>query len=109
MHHRDESRHLRFGRRLVAWLWETYAHQWSDPTKEQARHQLLHFLRAAWRDYYNPLVYRDAGLPNAVGVGEAAWSHPVQTERRASASEGVVGFLTDVGVFAGSRLKESTP
>jgi hypothetical protein len=109
MHHRDESRHLRFGRRLIAWLWETYADQWTDSVKERARHHLHHFIRAAWRDYYNPLVYRDAGLPNATGVAEAAWSHPAQTERRVLASEGVMRYLTDVGVFAGSGLKESTP
>lgn len=105
MHHRDESRHLQFGRRVVRQLWETHSGEWDDDAKEGLRRHLLEYLRAAWREYYNPLAYRDAGLTRTIDVVDDAWAHPTQVARRERASRSVLQYLEEVGVLNGIEME----
>lgn len=98
-HHAEETRHLRFGRELVPELWRQAAHEWPSDTITRIRAHLEHYLRAVWREYYNPDAYRDAGLDDPWAIQNAAWSHPNARRHRRTVSAGCIGFLVDSGVL----------
>jgi P-aminobenzoate N-oxygenase AurF len=98
-HHREEARHLVFGRCLVTALWNACAPEWSPSTKDEIRDDLGQFLAASWREYYNPDVYADAGLAQPWELAEAAWSAPAQRAHRRAVSADCLGFLAGAGVL----------
>jgi hypothetical protein len=98
-HHREEARHLVFGRCLVSALWTDCAPQWSPESIGEIRDDLGHFLTASLREYYHPDVYADAGLDEPWELAEAAWSAPTQRAHRRKVSAGCLEFLTSVGVL----------
>lgn len=70
LHHKDEARHLVFGRRLVKEIFDTYASTWSAETLKRVRQYLADYLTATWKEYYNPDVFRDAGLSDPYDLAE---------------------------------------
>jgi hypothetical protein len=103
-HHFEEARHLIFGRRLVAALWQACAPEWGAECIADLRDQLEQFFVASWREYYNPDVYADVGLNAPWDLAEQAWSAPVQRRHRRRVSANCVNFLTTTGIL----VKEPT-
>lgn len=99
-HHRDEARHLAFGRRMVAWLFRRHRPHWSAATLERVRADLAAWLAACWREYYNPQAYRDAGLPDPYGARERLLADPVRRRHHEAFSRPVVRYLLAHGVLA---------
>lgn len=99
-HHAEESRHLVFGRQLVAGLWEAWRPRWSDEVVAAIREHLAGFVLMSWREYYNPGVYRDTGLDDPWTVADAAWSDPAQRAHRRAMSERCRTFLRDHEILA---------
>jgi hypothetical protein len=98
-HHREETRHLVFGRRVVTALWRRCAPDWSPPVRDDVREDLTEFLAATWREYYNPDVYGDAGLDGGFELAQAAWSAPAQRAHRRLVSAGCTRFLLSAGIL----------
>lgn len=98
-HHFEESRHLIFGRKLVAALWEACSPGWSAETVEEIRGDLAQFFVATWREYYNSDVYADVGLADPWELAESAWSADAQRAHRREVSTKCVGLLTDIGIL----------
>jgi hypothetical protein len=98
-HHAEESRHLIFGRQLVAALWDACAPDWNDARVSDVRGHLEQFFAVSWREYYNPDVYADVGLDDPWGVAEMAWSAPLQRELRRQISAKCTDFLITTGIF----------
>ena len=98
-HHVEETRHLIFGRRIVAALWAMWAPKWTDEQVADVRAYLAQFFTATWREYYNPAVYRDAGFDAPWDVAEAAWASPAQRQHRQRLSDKCLRPLLDAGVF----------
>jgi len=98
-HHFEESRHLIFGRRLVAALWNACAPDWDDAMVADVRSYLEQFFAASWREYYNPDVYADAGLDDPWYLAEVAWSAPAQREHRRRFSAKCTKFLITTGIL----------
>lgn len=98
-HHAEETRHLRFGRQLVQELWRQHAHEWSADTIARVRAHLEGYLVAAWREYYNPEAYRDAGLDDAYGIRNTAWSDGNTRVHRRAVSARCVRFLVESGIL----------
>ncbi|GAA1371175.1 diiron oxygenase [Catellatospora chokoriensis] len=96
-HHREEARHLVFGRRLVTELWR--AGDWDAPTAAEIRDDLARFVTATWREYYHPDVYADAGLDDPWELAEAAWSAPDQRTHRHRVSADCLRFLAAAGIL----------
>ncbi|WP_155370991.1 diiron oxygenase [Catellatospora vulcania] len=96
-HHREEARHLVFGRRLVTALWQ--AGGWDRATAAEIRDDLARFVTATWREYYHPDVYADAGLDDPWELAEAAWSAPDQRTHRRRVSADCLRFLAAAGVL----------
>ncbi len=93
-HHADETRHLVFGRQLVAHLWQEHRPAWSEETVAGVRRHLADYLATMWRDYYNPSVYLDAGLAEPWALAREVWASPAAVSHRAAQSRpGLAAFL----------------
>ncbi len=99
MHHRDETRHLAFGRRQVSRLFERAAPSWKPETLAGVREHLAQYLTATWKSYYNPQAYRDAGLSDAFALREAAFEDPERRAQRTEISSPSLRALIACGVF----------
>jgi hypothetical protein len=95
-HHREETRHLVFGRELVSVLW--LSGTWDSATRADLGEQVTAFLHATWREYYNPDVYADLGLSDPWQVAEDAWAAPAQRQHRQRASARCLAYLTSAGI-----------
>ncbi len=99
IHHRDESRHLGFGRRHLKELCERYLPGWSSEKRASFGAWLAQYLRSCWSDFYNPTMYKDAGLGDGYAVRATVMSHPVAAEHRAKATRKLVGMFTKFGIL----------
>jgi P-aminobenzoate N-oxygenase AurF len=98
-HHEDESRHLAFGRLVVEDLWARHAPRWSEATRAGVRHYMAAYVDATWREYYNPDVYRDAGLAEPYQLAREAFAAPVSRARRDDVGRRCVRILTEIGLW----------
>ncbi len=99
LHHRDEARHLVFGRLIVKELFARYGPAWSPETLSGVRDYLKSYLVATWKEYYNPAVYRDAGSESPYELMEEAFQAEPSREHRKQISKGCVEFLTENGIL----------
>ena len=93
LHHRDEARHLVFGRQIVSELFEEYAPQWNSEVLQGVREYLEQYLLATWKEYYNPDVYRDLNIPLAYEVSEKAFEEQTSREHREEITRGCIRYL----------------
>lgn len=100
VHHVDEARHLAFGRVYLAELFERSAGQWPAETLAGFRTWLADYLRASWGDYYNPSMYRDAGLADSYELRQMALAHPACVAHRERASDKLVKYFVKTGLLA---------
>ncbi len=96
-HHRDEARHLAFGRAWAAELFERHTQDWSPAQLERFQDWLARYFASSWTDFYNPSVYRDAGLAGGYQLRQEAIAHPKQRAFRAEASDKLVRFFLKHG------------
>jgi P-aminobenzoate N-oxygenase AurF len=100
VHHIDEARHLAFGRVQLADVFERHAAQWSAETLAGFRAWLVEYVKSSWGDYYNPAMYRDAGLADAYEVRQMALSHPACAAHRRRASARLTSYFVKTGLLA---------
>lgn len=101
LHHKDEARHLVFGRKLVADLFGKYVDFWSPETIRRIRQQLGSFLTGMWKEYHNPDVYRDAGMEKPYEFYEE--SLDCSRTRREEISQSCIQYLI------GENILEKAP
>ncbi len=99
VHHRDESRHLGFGRRHLTELTEQWMPTWSDETRAGFSDWLGQYIKSSWNDFYNPTMYKDAGLEDPYQVRKMALAHPLTAEHRARASKKLVNIFLRLGLL----------
>lgn len=94
-HHRDEMRHLVFGRNLVKALFQRNRAVWSPEITQGVRHYLMNYFSATWKEYYNPDVYKDAGLEEPYRLQAAALENPRARAHRKKISEGCIRYFLE--------------
>ena len=99
LHHRDEARHIVFGKRLLKELFDEHSPRWTAATLEGVRSWLGNYLRSSWADFYNPSMYRDAGVPDAYEARQAALSAECCREHRGRVSQKLVDYLLETGIL----------
>jgi len=104
LHHFEETRHLSFGREVVAELFARHRAQWPEDVLRGVRATLAAYLGATWKEYYNPDAYRDAGLPDAFELRRIALASACGRAHRSEVSEGCLRFLLKEGI-----LEEAPP
>jgi len=100
IHHLEETRHLAFGRAITSELFERHAPGWSEETRRSVAEYLASYLRATWKEYWNPDVYADAGLPDPYAIARAAFDDPACRARRREIDAGCVRYLLEHGMIA---------
>ena len=100
-HHVDESRHLAFGRTLVADLAADFVRSHSTRDVQSMSCGLERYFSSIWRDLANLTIYTCAGLNDPYGLHKAALGLLVG---RDSQVRGELQVLTEVGF-----LLEKTP
>lgn len=100
VHHVDESRHLAFDRAYLADLCDRYLPQWDDAQRAKFSDWLRGFMKTNWATYYNPAVYKDAGIEAPYEVRRHAIDHPAQVELRAKIESKLSRFFEKLGLVA---------
>ncbi|MGE3636732.1 MAG: diiron oxygenase [Sandaracinaceae bacterium] len=100
VHHRDESRHLGFGRRHLTELCEKWVPTWSEDTKAGFATWLSQYVQSSWNDFYNPTMYKDAGLADPYEVRRMALAHPATAAHRTKASKKLVNIFLRLGLLS---------
>ena len=99
LHHQDETRHLAFGRLVVRELYQRYSPEWSKEKLDQLRSYIGFYLKSTWREYYNPAVYRDAGIADPYEVHAEALESERSRAHRVRISDKCVRYLKECGIL----------
>jgi len=99
LHHRDESRHLAFGRLHLKNLFAKYAPTWRAETRDGVSEYLKNYIATTWKEYYNPAAYKDAGLDNPFDIQEEFFRSDVAKTHRKQISTACIRFLTETGIL----------
>ncbi|MEV0410663.1 diiron oxygenase [Streptomyces sp. NPDC050448] len=100
LHHQDESRHIAFGCRLVQLLWERLLDSGlNEVTRHELRSYLSRYLTTSMESFYNPAVYRDAGLADGFALRRRLLAHPARQAAHAKVLHKTTDFLNRIGVF----------
>lgn len=95
LHHRDESRHIVFGRALLVDAFRRCVSEWDDETLAGFRVWVARYLASCWGDFYNPEVYRLVGAKKGVEVRKQLLCDAGAMMRRRAVSGRLVGFLLE--------------
>ncbi len=96
-HHKDEARHLAFGRAWAVELFNQHTSRWSGEELERFQSWLAEYFASSWTDFYNPSVYRDAGLENSYELRQMALKDPICRRFREESSKKLVKFFVENG------------
>ncbi len=99
VHHIDEARHLSFDRAYITELAAQYVRTWDEATLAGFRSWLAEYMRVMWVTFYNPVAYKDAGIPDAYEAARTAMASEYQTQLREKISAGVVKFFMKCGLL----------
>ncbi len=99
LHHREEQRHLVFGRQYVLELFHELAPGWTPEVLARVRETLVRFLQATWKEYYSPQAYRDAGLAEPYALQREAHGSAHARAQRREVSRRCLDFLLEGGLL----------
>ncbi|MFC9626962.1 diiron oxygenase [Streptomyces sp. NPDC056930] len=100
LHHQDESRHIAFGRRLVQLLWDRLLATGIDErTRRETSAYVGRYITTSMESFYNPAVYRDAGIADGYALRQRLLAHPARQAAHARVLRKTTGFLTRIGVL----------
>lgn len=99
IHHFEETRHLSFGRKYSEELYSRYAADWGPAKCAAIREYLADYIVATWKEYYNPEMYKDAGLDKAFALRRLAQDSDHRKAHRKRITAPVQRFFMKVGIF----------
>jgi len=100
LHHFEEARHLVFGRGVVEEVFGTYSKSWSSEVRLRVSDELMHFLEATWKEYFNPEVYTDAGLHDAYALRRQVLENPAVEDRKKALFARCARTLLKIGLIS---------
>lgn len=100
VHHIDEARHLAFGREYLSETFEDCRSDWTDDQTQSFQAWLADYLASSWGDFYNPAVYKDAGIADGYRVRKMALEHPACREMRERISKKLVDYFLDMELLS---------
>lgn len=99
VHHVDEARHLGFGREFLRELADETIPGWTDAERDGFETWLVQYLLSCWGDFYNPAMYKDAGLADGYGIRKMALADPGCAKFRTEASQKLVDYFLETGLL----------
>jgi hypothetical protein len=103
LHHKDESRHIAFGRQILEALSEQLQGEQTEAELDTLRDYTKRFLQYGIAAFYNPQVYVDAELPDAYGLRDVLLSDPNRMEQHKVILGKTVGFLRRIDMLRESE------
>jgi hypothetical protein len=97
VHHQDESRHVAFGRMIFTNLLGQVTSRHSAEMPVIADY-LESYLQYSIGTLYNPAVYRDAGIPEALSLRRRALGHPARVKAHDQVLKRTRNFLSKTGL-----------
>ncbi|MFJ5233200.1 diiron oxygenase [Kitasatospora sp. NPDC088391] len=104
MHHRDESRHIAFGRELVSMLFDRVRPALSDEQLAEIEAYLKGYVAMILDSFCSPVVYRDAGLGDIVGLRGKVVNHPGRLAAAKRAVRKPMSFFVKQGIFSDDTI-----
>lgn len=104
IHHHDESRHIAFGRELVSFLYNRLRPSATQEQLAELESYLKRYIVFSLQSFYNPQVYRDAGLPDPLGARSRIMADPHRRQAELKAIRKPLSFLVKSGIFANAEL-----
>ena len=98
-HHEDESRHLAFGRVMINYLFQKHKDEWGEDLTNKIRSYITGFFQMTWKEYYNPDIYLDAGIPNHYQISQQIYNSINAQEFRKKASRSAIQYLLKCGII----------
>ncbi|XVS68075.1 diiron oxygenase [Actinosynnema sp. CA-299493] len=98
IHHQDESRHIAFGRELVAVLFEDVKRNSSAEDLRAVSDYIKRYLTYSFESLYNPQVYRDAGIPDPLAVRRELLESPARAALESQVFRKTRKYLEKTGI-----------
>ena len=106
-HQQDEGRHINFGRMIIAQLAEQVIAKYDSQVLAEVERQLRNSMQLVVESFYNPAMYRDAGLGRGMTIRGALLADPVRIDYNQNVLlKNIynvlkrVGLISDTPVFA---------
>jgi len=93
IHHVEEARHLAFGRKFLEQWIEKNASAWDSALRSKLQIDLSNYLACVWKEYYNPGVYKDAGLADPFATWQSIPNSPTAKTHRDAVNQTRLKFL----------------
>lgn len=100
VHHREETRHLAFGRAIVRDVWERRSPHWEPEVKARVQDYVANYLLSEFHDLFNPSAYLDAGVTDPYRVRTEALASDAAKTRFRDVTASCAKVLVDAGVLA---------
>jgi hypothetical protein len=103
-HHEDESRHIAFGREMVSLLYSGLVGNLTPEQRQEIEQYLKRYLVFSLNSFYNPQVYIDAKVPDALNFRERVLADPGRRAVERKVLRKPLSFMVKAGIFADERL-----
>ena len=92
-HHRDESRHVAFGRELLVHMHQKLRRTKDDVAFRHVEDYLRRYIAYTFEQFYSPLAYADAGLADPFGLRQRMLADPARGAFHRTALRKTTAFL----------------
>jgi hypothetical protein len=99
IHHRDESRHIAFGRELVSLLCARLRERLEPDRFRQIGRYLYDYLDYSLKSFYSLDAYDDAGIPEPLELRRTLIADPARQEVERKIARKPLSFFRKIGVF----------
>jgi hypothetical protein len=106
IHHRDESRHIAFGRQMMRTLSDRAASETDEEGLRAAGDYLARYAAVCLQSFYNPTMYEDAGIEGGRHLRARLLADPVRTQTHRELMNRTTVFLARLGL-AGTEAEAS--
>ncbi|MFE4519039.1 diiron oxygenase [Kitasatospora sp. NPDC056783] len=104
IHHQDESRHIAFGRELVSHLYGLMRERVDEDRLREVEAYLKRYIVFSVNSFYNPEVYRDAGIADPLGLRAAVLADPARRVAERRVIRKPMAFFRKIGLFTDDTL-----
>ncbi|TQF01853.1 diiron oxygenase [Kitasatospora acidiphila] len=104
IHHQDESRHIAFGRELVAHLYGRMREAVGEDRLREVEAYLKRYMVYSLNSFYNPEIYRDAGIADPLALRAAIIGDPGRRAVERRVIRKPMAFFRKIGLFADDTL-----
>ncbi|GAA1926440.1 hypothetical protein GCM10009716_38260 [Streptomyces sodiiphilus] len=104
IHHQDESRHIAFGRELVTLLHDRMRERIDEERCREVEAYLKRYVVFSVNSLYNPHVYRDAGVPDPLGLRNSLVADELRRPIERRIIRKPLAFFRRTGIFSDEEL-----